>query len=551
MNERSKKISIVSVCFVILVAMMVALTVGIRAGDEDDIPDLSSSQKPVSRICSTTDYKRSCEDALVSSNSTNPKVLISTAFRAAIRHVIKAIGSSAALLAAEPDPRARAALDSCRELAGWAARDLKRSYAKLDDFDITTENLVDLKVWLSGAITNEETCLDEFEGFSGDAGERMRATLEPAMEMTSNALAMVAEISTFSSSDEFDLEPTRRLRAATSARRMRPNVVVAKDGSGKYRTINEALRDVPTNNKRTFVVYVKEGVYEEKVWINSSSTHVMIVGDGPTKSRITGRLNFIDGTGTYQTATVAVHADNFIARDIGFENSAGPEKHQAVALRVSADRAIFYNCHMDGYQDTLYVHAYRQFYRDCIISGTIDFIFGNAAAVFQGCTLLVRKPLDNQKNVITAQGRKDIRQPTGLVLQNCTFKPDPEYYPNRYKIKSYLGRPWKEYSRTVIMESFVDDFIQPQGWLPWNDTFALKTLFYTEFNNRGPGAHKAHRAKWAGIKELSPARIQQFTAAKFLDGNRWILTTRVPYAAGFIFPVPKEDRNIKYSPVHN
>ncbi|CAA0816767.1 Probable pectinesterase/pectinesterase inhibitor 21 [Striga hermonthica] len=539
--------------------------------------------KAISTICETTDYQRSCEEALVSSgagNSTDPKDLIAAAFQAAIRKIGEAAERSSVLRAAQSDPRARAALDSCRELAGQASRDLERSYAKFNNFDITNVDdiLVELKVWLSGAITNEETCLDGFEGVPGDADDRMRAALKSSMEMTSNALAMVAEISTFletmgiqgfkssrrrllSSSvlghdaelpEWMDFEWTQRrlmTEASFSPQQIKPNVVVAKDGTGKYRTINEALKDVPKNNNRTFVVYVKEGVYEEKVWINSSLTHLMIVGDGPTKTRITGRLNFIDGTGTYQTATVAVQADDFIARDIGFENSAGPEKHQAVALRVSADRAIFYNCHMDGYQDTLYVHTYRQFYRDCVISGTIDFIFGDAAAVFQGCTLLVRKPLDNQQNIVTAQGRKDVRQPTGLVIQNCTFRADPEYYPHRNKIKSYLGRPWKEYSRTIIMESFVDDFIQPQGWLPWNETFALNTLFYTEFNNRGPGAPKAQRAKWAGVKELPPARIQRFTAAEFLDGNRWIPPTRVPYAAGFIFPVPKEDPNIKYSPV--
>ncbi|GER55269.1 plant invertase/pectin methylesterase inhibitor [Striga asiatica] len=583
MNERTKKIGIVSVCSIILVAMVVALVVGGRGSDDDETPDLSSSQKAISTICETTDYQRSCEEALVSSgagNSTDPKDLIAAAFQAAIRKIGEAAERSSALRAAQSDPRARAALDSCRELAGQASRDLERSYAKFNDFDITNVDdiLVELKVWLSGAITNEETCLDGFEGVPGDAGDWMRAALKSSMEMTSNALAMVAEISTFletmgiqgfkssrrrllSSSvlghdaelpEWIDFEWTQRrlmTEASFSPQQIKPNVVVAKDGTGKYRTINEALKDVPKNNNRTFVMYVKEGVYEEKVWINSSLTHLMIVGDGPTKTRITGRLNFIDGTGTYQTATVAVQADDFIARDIGFENSAGPEKHQAVALRVSADRAIFYNCHMDGYQDTLYVHTYRQFYRDCVISGTIDFIFGDAAVVFQGCTLLVRKPLDNQQNIVTAQGRKDVRQPTGLVIQNCTFKADPEYYPHRNKIKSYLGRPWKEYSRTIIMESFVDDFIQPQGWLPWNETFALNTLFYTEFNNRGPGAPKAQRAKWAGVKELPPARIQRFTAAEFLDGNRWIPPTRVPYAAGFIFPVPKEDPNIKYSPV--
>ncbi|KAK4424589.1 putative pectinesterase/pectinesterase inhibitor 28 [Sesamum alatum] len=433
--------------------------------------------------------------------------------------------------------------------------------------------LLELKIWLSGAITHQETCLDGFEGVPGEAGEKMKVYLTKAMQMTSNALAMMAELSTYIKSlgiesstshrlllaneavvghdDELPnwMDMNRRKLLSASPQQIRPNIVVAKDGSGKFRTINEALKHIPKKKDGVFVLYIKEGVYEEKVQINSSLTHLLVIGDGPTKTRITGKLNFIDGTNTYRTATVAVQGDNFMAVNIGFENSAGPAKHQAVALRVSADKAIFYNCHMDGYQDTLYTHTYRQFYRDCVISGTIDFIFGDSAAVFQGCTLLVRKPLDNQQCIVTAQGRKDVRQPTGLVLQNCSIKADDEYYPLRKKIKSYLGRPWKQYSRTIIMESFLDDLIQPEGWLPWNETFALQTLFYTEFNNRGPAAPKSQRVKWAGIRELPSNRIQRFTLEEFLDGHRWIPQTKVPHAPGFIFEVPKEDPNVKYSPV--
>ncbi|KAI3448549.1 hypothetical protein Pfo_005214 [Paulownia fortunei] len=577
MEERKKKIAIVTVCSLILVAMVVALAIGGRDGDNNDVPDVSASQKAITTICETTDYQQACIDSLNSAghNSSNPKELIEVAFQAAIKYINEAAKKSATLQEIQTDPRAKSALESCGELANRAVNDLQRSYAKFNNFDIINVDdiLLELKIWLSGAITNQETCLDGFEDVSGDAGEKMKDALKTAMQMTSNALAMVAEISTFLESMGIQgfkgrrllsedllvlghggelpdwMDYNRRRLLTASPQQISPDLVVAKDGSGKYRTINEALKDIPKNCNKTFVLYIKEGIYEEKVQINSSLTHLLIIGDGPTKTRITGNLNFIDGTGTFQTATVAVQGDDFIAREIGFENSAGPQKHQAVALRVSADKAIFYNCHMDGYQDTLYAHTYRQFYRDCVISGTVDFVFGDSAAVFQGCTLLVRKPLDNQQNIVTAQGRKDVRQPTGLVLQNCTFKADPEYYPFRNKLKSYLGRPWKEYSRTIIMESFLDDLIQPEGWLPWNATFALETLFYTEFNNRGPAAPKTQRVKWAGVKELPPNRIQRFTAAEFLDGSRWIPQTQVPYAAGFIFPVPKEDPNVKYSPI--
>ncbi|KAL3843506.1 hypothetical protein ACJIZ3_000909 [Penstemon smallii] len=578
-DDRKKKIAIVSVCSLILVAMVVALTIGSSSKEDDtkEVRDITASQKAIKTICQSTDYKEACVDSLKSSgnNTTDPKELIELAFEASIKYINEAVHNSSAIKAAQSDPRAKSALESCQELADRAVSDLKRTYEKFNEFDVLNvkEMIADMKIWLSGAITYQETCLDGFEEVPGDAGEKMREALTTAMQMTSNGLAMVTEISKYLDSIGVQSFNSRRLlsedlpvlghgeefpdwidsngRKLLSApfRKVKPDIVVAKDGSGKYHTINEALKHVPKLSEKLFVIHIKKGVYQEKVHINSSMTNLMLVGDGPTKTRITGNLNFIDGTGTYHTATVAVQGDNFIARDIGFENSAGPEKHQAVALRVSADKAIFYNCHMDGYQDTLYVHTYRQYYRDCLISGTIDFIFGDSAALFQNCVLLVRKPLDNQRCIVTAQGRKDIRQPTGLVLQNCTFKADPEYYPLRNKLKSYLGRPWKEYSRTIIMESYIDDLIQPEGWLPWNEAFALDTLFYTEFNNRGPASSKGERVKWAGLKELPAKRVERFTAAEFLDGNKWIKHTKVPYESGFIFPLPKEDPNVKYSPV--
>ncbi|KAL1546003.1 pectinesterase [Salvia divinorum] len=575
-QQGPQKIAIISVCSLLLVALVVALLFANHNTPGKAKVTPSSSQKAIAAICQTTDYHETCFNSLHGQNTSDPKQLIQAAMQSTIVYLKAALDNSTALKQAQTDPRARAALDDCGELANLAIHDLDRSFSKFSQFDITNVNdiLLELKTWISGAITHQETCLDGFEKVNSDAGVRMKQLLNTTMEMTSNALAMVAEISMFlesmgvqthqeySSSRRLlskqglvvaeygswvDAEK-RRLLTVQSAK-IRPDIIVAKDGSGKFKTINEALFHLPKHNNKTFVLYIKEGVYTEQVQINTSYTHLMIMGDGPTKTRITGSLNFVDGVGTYRTATVAVQGDDFIARDIAFENSAGAAKLQAVALRASSDKSIYYNCHIEAYQDTLYTHTYRQFYKDCVISGTIDFLFGDSAAIFQGCTLLFRKPLDNQQNIVTAQGRLDLRQPTGLVLQNCTFKADAELQPVRDKFKSYLGRPWKEFSRTIIMESFLDDFIHPDGWMPWEGNFALQTLFYTEFNNRGPAAPKAQRVKWQGVKELPPARIKRFTAAEFLDGNRWIPKQRVPYAAGFIFPVPKEDPNVKYSPV--
>lgn len=199
---------------------------------------------------------------------------------------------------------------------------------------------------------------------------------------------------------------------------------------------------------------------------------------------------------------------------------------------------------MDGYQDTLYAHTARQFYRECTITGTIDFIFGNAAAVFQNCNMLVRKPLENQKNIVTAQGRKDRREPTAIIIQNCTIAADPTYYPLRKMLPTYLGRPWKARSRTFIFQSQVDDLIHPDGWFPWNGDFALSTCFYSELHNRGEGSSLAHRVKWRCIKNITEEHAQKFTVEKFIRGNRWIKASGVPFTAGLVLPVKhKQEEN--------
>lgn len=338
MDPKKKKIAIVSVCSVVLVAMVVALVIGSSGPEEEKAPEVSASQKAITTICETTDYQQTCLDSLAGHNSSNPKELIEVAFQATIRYLREAAANSTTIKDLQNDPRAKAALDNCNELANNAIADFQRSFDKFSSFDITNVNdiLLDLKIWLSGAITQQETCLEGFQGVEGDAGEKMKAALNTSMQMTSNALAMVAEIATFLeamgmqdfssssssmrrllSADEVTvlghgdempewLDLTKRKLLTVPVRKIIPNVIVAKDGSGKYRTINEALTDIPKNSNETFVMYIKAGVYEEIVRINSTFKHVMIVGDGPTRTRITGKLNFIDGTGTYQTATVGM-----------------------------------------------------------------------------------------------------------------------------------------------------------------------------------------------------------------------------------------------------
>ena len=225
-----------------------------------------------------------------------------------------------------------------------------------------------------------------------------------------------------------------------------------------------------------------------------------------------------------------------MAKDIGFENTAGPDGHQAVAFRSQSDKSVLYNCHFDGYQDTLYTHAERQYYRDCLISGTVDFIFGNAAALFQNCQIVIRKPSSNQQNIVTAHGSKNENEVTAYVLHNCTITGEPGLVPEDNP--SYLGRPWKEYARTVYLQSQIDSVIHPDGWMPWQGAPQNSDhCFYLEVDNRGPGADKAKRVVWKGIKPqmtLEDAE-QMYTVENFFhsrqkaaDDGMWPQSTAVP-----------------------
>lgn len=225
--------------------------------------------------------------------------------------------------------------------------------------------------------------------------------------------------------------------------------------------------------------------------------------------------------------------DGFIASGITFRNTAGPENHQAVALRSGADLSVFYRCGFEGYQDTLYVHSQRQFYKECYVYGTVDFIFGNAAVVLQNCMIYVRRPMSGQKNTVTAQGRTDPNQNTGISIHNSRVMAAADLQPVVGSFKSYLGRPWKEYSRTVFMQTFLDTLVDPAGWLAWDGDFALKTLYYGEYKNIGPASSTSGRVKWPGFKVItSKSEASQLTVANFIAGGSWLPGTGVPFTSG-------------------
>ncbi|KAJ8545646.1 hypothetical protein K7X08_018229 [Anisodus acutangulus] len=434
------------------------------------------------------------------------------------------------------DDKEKAALADCLELM-----DLSRD--RLMDSMIGLRNLsaqahFDVHSWLSSILTNHGTCMD---GLSGQAQSIMKPMLKDLIARARTSLALMVAIAPPKTNDiqtvtdglpSWVTSNDRRL-LQLSANAIAANVVVAADGSGKYKTVKEAVASAPDNSKTRYVVYVKKGTYKENVEIGKTKKNLMLVGDGMDATIITGNLNVIDGSTTFKSATVAAVGDGFIAQDLQFQNTAGPQKHQAVALRVGADQSVINRCKIDAFQDTLYTHTLRQFYRDCYITGTVDFIFGNAAVVFQNCKIAARKPMSNQQNMVTAQGREDPNQNTGTTIQNCDVIPSSDLAPVKGSIKTYLGRPWKAYSRTVYLESNIGDHIVPEGWSVWDGDFALKTLYYGEYMNKGPGAGTSKRVNWPGYHPaLSLAEATKFTVAQLIQGGAWLKSTGVTYTEG-------------------
>ncbi|CAK8563920.1 unnamed protein product [Lathyrus sativus] len=433
----------------------------------------------------------------------------------------------------------RGVLQDCKELHQSTLTSLKRSLSGITSSN--TRNLVDARTYLSAAVTNKNTCLESLDSASGTMKQVLVDSVINTYKYVSNSLSMLPKPEIRASRGR---ENRRLIEAVTwLSRKDRGRflqstdgmLVVAADGSGNFSTINDAINFAPNNSYDRILIYVKEGVYEENVEILSYKTNIVLLGDGSDVTFITGNRSVVDGWTTFRSATLAVSGEGFLARDISFENKAGPEKHQAVALRVNADLTAFYKCAMYGYQDTLYVHSFRQFYRECDIFGTIDYIFGNAAVVFQACNIVSRMPLADQFTVITAQSRDSPDEDTGISIQNCSILATTDLYNNSENVKSYLGRPWRVYSRTVYIESYIDVFIDPMGWKKWSSSDnnqGLDTLYYGEFANYGPGSATDNRVKWLGYHLMDFDSAYNFTVSEFIIGDAWIGSTSFPYDEG-------------------
>ncbi|KAI4376467.1 hypothetical protein MLD38_014225 [Melastoma candidum] len=529
------------------------------AAAADGAPQLSHSEKAIKMMCQSTDFQDTCKSTLEKAVSKDPskaqpKDLVKVAVEAA-REEIKSAFEKVKSFNFE-SPREKDALEDCKILVEYALDELELSVDGVSDISKLPKKTHDVNNWLSAVMSYRETCVDGFP--EGKTKTDVQNALQITKELTSNSLAIISEISSFLSTFEIpNVAPARhlledgnslddegipawingearRILKAKAIVKPKPNVIVAKDGSGQFKTISDAVAAIPEKHDGKYIIYVKAGIYDETVLLTKKMTNILMYGDGSQKTIVTGRKNNVEGVGTFKSATFAVDGDGFMAMAMGFRNTAGPDKGQAVALRATSNNAVFLNCRFEGYQDTLYAHAHRQFYRSCVIAGTIDFIFGDATAIFQNCLIIVRRPLDGQGNAVTAQGRTARHETTGFVLHNCHIVPDKKLVPVKNVINSYLGRPWKEFSRTVVMESKIDDFIHPDGWMAWFGTYALDTLYYAEYNNKGPGASLAKRVNWKGYKKgFNRQNAIQFTVGPFLEFNgTWVKQSGAPVHYG-------------------
>ncbi|MES2332992.1 MAG: pectinesterase family protein [Bacteroidota bacterium] len=287
-------------------------------------------------------------------------------------------------------------------------------------------------------------------------------------------------------------------------------IVVSQDGTGNYKTVQEAFDAVPRHNDKLLEIFIKKGVYKEKLHLDSGRNAVVIIGEDPVQTVLT----YDDHTGTIApdgsvintmtSQTLYIKADDVKIQNITIENTAGFTAGQAVAVRVQGDRVFFLNCRIFGFQDTLFTSGdnSRQYYKNCFIQGSTDFIFGSSTALFDDCVLRSKK----NSHVTAASTPKD--HAFGYVFRNCRLVADTGLN------KVSLGRPWRPYASVTYITCKIDGHIFPEGWDNWKNPENEKTVRYAEYRNTGPGADTSGRVKWS--HQLTDEELQQYTTKNIL-----------------------------------
>ena len=284
---------------------------------------------------------------------------------------------------------------------------------------------------------------------------------------------------------------------------------VAQDGTGNFTTIQAAIDACKAFPDKPIVIFVKNGIYKEKVNVPSCNTHLTIKGENLEKTILTyddyfDKINR-GRNSTFYTSTLLIEANDFRLENITVENSAG-QVGQAIALHVEGDRCIFTNCRILGNQDTLFAtgETSRHYFTNCYIEGTTDFIFGEATVVFENCT--IHSKTDSYITAASTNKGKTY----GFVFVNCKLTAEPRV------TKAYLGRPWRDFAKVVFIRCEMGTHITTSGWANWDKTERDKTAYYAEFENTGPGALTSGRVSWS--KVLKPREAKKYTVEKVLKG---------------------------------
>ncbi|MES2653167.1 MAG: pectinesterase family protein [Bacteroidota bacterium] len=289
------------------------------------------------------------------------------------------------------------------------------------------------------------------------------------------------------------------------------DIIVAADGSGNYKTVQEAINAVPDYRKVATIIFIKNGIYKEKLNISTSKQFIKMIGESVEKTILTyddwaqKKNSFGEEKGTSGSSSVYIYGNSFTAENITFQNTAGPVG-QAVALFVAGDKAKFINCRMLGFQDTLYTYGYasRQYYFKCYIEGTVDFIFGSSTAVFDECEIFGKKG-----GYITASSSPDTTK-YGYVFINSKIGG------NAPENSFHLGRPWRPYAKSVFINCELGKMIKPEGWNNWGKESNEKTAFYAEYKSTGPGANAKSRVAWS--HQLNEVSVKEYTLEKIFNG---------------------------------
>ncbi|KAF8049499.1 hypothetical protein N665_2194s0002 [Sinapis alba] len=493
---------VVSVASVLLL-VGVAIGVVVIINKNGNNTPLSPQMKAVQGICQTTSDKASCVKTLEPVKSDDPNKLIKAFMLATQDALTKSsnfTGKAEGDLGSSISPNNKAVLEYCKKVFMYALEDLGTIVEEMgEDLNQIGSKIDQLKQWLTGVYNYQTDCLDDIQ--EDDLRKTIGEGIASSKILTGNAIdifhtvvSAMAKLNVkvddfknmtsgvFSPSDKGaapvnketppvvdtpvadpdgpsrrlleDLDETgvptwvsgadRKLMANAGRARIRANFVVAKDGSGQFNSIQQAVNACPEKNPGRCIIYIKAGIYREQVIIPKKKNNIFMFGDG-----------------------------------------------------------------------------------------TVDFIFGKSATVIQNSLIVVRKGNKGQYNTVTADGNeKGLAMKIGIVLQHCRIVPDRKLAAERLTVESYLGRPWKQYSTTVVMNTEIGDLIRPEGWRMWDGENFHKSCRYIEYNNRGPGANTNRRVNWAKIARTA-GEVTQFTVANWLSPVNWIQQANVPVTLGF------------------